>query len=203
MNDLPILPAPVGPSPAADPWLAWADEVRRCDRCALAKHRTQVVLYRGARRPRVAFVGEAPGKEEDLRGVPFVGRAGRLLDAAIATLPLRTAEFGVLNVVKCRPPNNRLPAFAVQACRPFLERQLELLDPRVLVSLGAHALTSLDPSAPPITQAAGRPRALGTRTLFPLVHPAATFRARRYAERWQADIARLGRWLDGRDLETL
>lgn len=185
------------------PWTAWANEVRACQRCALAAHRTQVVLYRGAPHPVLAFVGEAPGVAEDRTGLPFVGRAGRCLDRAIATLGIEETRWGVLNVVKCRPPNNRLPASAVTACRPFLERQLTMLDPRVIVTLGAHALASLDAGAPAVSAAAGQPRVVGARTIFPLVHPAATFRSRRYAERWDADVLRLGAWLRTTGLETL
>lgn len=184
-------------------WAAWAEEVRRCRRCALAESRTQVVLYRGAPHPILAFVGEAPGKDEDRTGQPFMGRAGRRLDRAIARIGLRDDAYGVLNVVKCRPPNNQLPAFAVRACRPFLERQLAMLDPRVVVPLGAHALASLDGTAPAITAAAGQPRKLGARTIFPLVHPAAAFRSLRYAERWERDVDRLADWLRLTDLETL
>lgn len=189
--------------PRTPDWSRWADEVRGCHRCALVDSRTQVVLYRGSAHPRVAFVGEAPGREEDLTGQPFVGRSGRRLDAAIAALGLGPDAYGILNVVKCRPPENRLPAMAVRACRPFLERQLEMLAPRLLVTLGAHALAALDPAAPAITVAAGHPRAAGDRQLFPLLHPAATFRSRAYAARWESDLERLGRWLHRAGLETL
>lgn len=197
-----------GSFPAA--WSAWSQEVAGCRRCPLGESRTQVVLYRGAPHPRVAFVGEAPGRDEDRTGLPFVGRAGKRLDAGIAQVGLGPSEFGVLNVVKCRPPNNRLPRLAVVACRPFLDRQLAMLRPQVVVTLGAHALASLDPKAPAITAAAGQPRPGASWTLFPLVHPAATFRSRRYAARWDADLRRLGEWLhraadSGRppNLETL
>lgn len=189
--------------PDTPAWHAWSEEVRQCRRCALSATRTNVVLYRGAAHPALAFVGEAPGKEEDRTGRPFVGRAGRRLDAAIRALALDPGSYGVLNVVKCRPPENRLPAFAVRACRPFLDQQLEMLAPRVIVPLGAHALASLDPAAPAISRAAGIPRRVGPRTVFPLLHPAATFRSARFAARWEADVARLGAWLRATDLETL
>ncbi len=176
-------------------WESLSAEIRACRLCPLGSIRTHAVVYRGSASPRVVFVGEAPGAEEDRRGVPFVGRSGRRLDAAIERVGLRPGEFGVLNVLKCRPPGNRFDRSAARTCRPYLDRQLALLAPRALVSLGASALRSLDPQAPAVLQAAGRPRPWRTIALFPLVHPAAALRSRRFAERWDSDVARLGRWL--------
>jgi uracil-DNA glycosylase len=143
----------------------------------------------------VVFVGEAPGAEEDRTGRPFVGRSGRILDAAIASLPLRAEEIGVLNVLKCRPPGNRFDVRAARTCRPFLDRQLALLAPEVLVPLGAWALRTLDPEAPPVLRAAGLPRGEPGRRLFPLVHPAASLRSGRLRTRWETDVAALRIWL--------
>ncbi len=140
----------------------------------------------------MVFVGEAPGRAEDATGRPFVGASGRRLDRAIAELGLRMDEVGVINLVKCRPPENRLPRRSVLACRPFLERQLELLDPPVIVTLGRHALAELVPDAPPITQAAGRERSWNRRPLVPLLHPAAVLHNPKLAPRWAADLDRLG-----------
>jgi uracil-DNA glycosylase len=152
------------------------------------------VVYRGGRRPSVVFVGEAPGAAEDACGEPFVGRAGRRLDAAIATLGVGDAEFGVLNLIKCRPPANRFDPAAAEACRPYLDAQLRLLAPRRLVTLGAHALEALDPTAPRILLAAGRPRSVAGTPLFPLLHPAAV-RSHATAARWDADVGALRTWL--------
>jgi uracil-DNA glycosylase len=162
----------------------------------LGSVRTQAVVYRGSLAPWLVFVGEAPGAAEDRAGLPFVGRSGRRLDAAIAAIGLREDEYGVLNLLKCRPPQNRFDRSAARTCRPFLERQLTLLEPSALVSLGASALHGLDPDAPPMLRAAGTPRPLGPRTLFPLIHPAAALRSTRLAERWTADVAGLRDWLD-------
>lgn len=141
-------------------------------------------------------MGEAPGAAEDLAGVPFVGRSGRLLDAAIAAVGLRDGEFGVLNVLKCRPPENRFDRSAAHTCRPFLDRQLELLRPAVLVPLGAWALRAIAPEAPPVLRAAGLPRRGPDGTaVFPLIHPAASLRSGRLRSRWTEDVAALGRWL--------
>jgi uracil-DNA glycosylase len=129
--------------------------------------------------------------------VPFVGRSGKLLDRAVGELGATLGAYGVLNVLKCRPPENRFDPHAAATCRPYLWRQLELLEPRVLAPLGARALRALDPAAPPILQAAGVPRPGPTAWLFPLVHPAAALRSRRLRARWEGDVRALGRWLGG------
>ena len=155
-------------------------------------------MYRGSLRPRVVFVGEAPGAEEDRVGRPFVGRSGRRLDAAIARIGLVESDFGVLNVLKCRPPKNRFDPSAARTCRPYLDRQLAWLRPSVLVPLGRHALRTVDPEAGPILEVAGRPRPRGSVAIFPLLHPAAALRSRRWAERWERDVSALGSWLASR-----
>jgi uracil-DNA glycosylase len=183
------------PPPRPDSWDRLTREIEQCELCPLSRTRTHVVIYRGGRAPRVVFVGEAPGAEEDRTGLPFQGRSGRRLDAAIREVRLEAAEFGVLNLFKCRPPKNRFDPRAARACRPYLDRQLALLAPERLVSLGAHALRALDPTSPPILRVAGTPRSSAWGPLFPLVHPAAALRSRRLAERWNADVIALGRWL--------
>jgi uracil-DNA glycosylase family 4 len=183
------LDSPEGPPTGA--WRSLTREVERCTRCPLHLGRTHAVVYRGAERPRVVFVGEAPGAEEDRRGRPFVGRSGRLLDAGLRTIGLAPEQYGIVNLVKCRPPGNVFSRSAASACRSYLDRQLALLAPAVVVSLGANALRALDPTAPPMMQAAGTERTLGERRLFPLLHPAATFRSRKNRARWDEDLARL------------
>jgi uracil-DNA glycosylase len=153
------------------------------------------VVYRGGAAPRLVFVGEAPGEAEDRQGVPFVGRSGRILDAALERLPLGPDDVGILNVLKCHPPHNRFDAAAARTCRPYLERQLDLLRPSVVVPLGRMALRALDPDAPAILEVAGTPRSSTRGPLFPLVHPAAALRSRRLRERWERDVERLGAWL--------
>jgi len=176
-------------------WFALEGEIRSCQKCPLGATRTNAVIYRGSPNPRVVFVGEAPGATEDRLGIPFVGRSGRLLDAAVSGVGIGPAEFGILNLVKCRPPRNRFDRSAAVTCRSYLDRQLELLRPTVLVSLGAHALRALDPNAPRVLLAAGHPRSLPGRTLFPLIHPAASLRSRAMSERWRTDFVALGAWL--------
>ena len=194
------MPEPVAPSPptradaaGAVPdarriaWEALSNEIRTCRRCALGATRTQAVVYRGSLAPTLVFVGEAPGAEEDRTGLPFAGRAGRRLDAAVERLRLPPGTYGMLNVLKCRPPANRFDPTAARVCRPFLERQLALLRPTVVVPLGAWALRALDPAAPPILRAAGAARPGGPPAVFPLVHPSAV-RSRALARRWSDDL---------------
>ncbi len=146
-----------------------------------------MVIYRGPPAPRLLFVGEAPGKEEDARGLPFVGRSGGLLDTAIAKASWPAEAVGVTNVVMCRPPRNRLPPGAVEACHPWLEQKVLLLDPPVLATLGGTALRALVPDAPRPLEAAGRWYSWEGRPLFALLHPAATLRSRRFSQRWDQD----------------
>ena len=192
------LPTPAQPARSGalrDAWEALSAEIRSCRQCPLGAIRKNAVVYRGSLRPRVVFVGEAPGAEEDRVGAPFVGRSGARLDAAIARLPLTENEYGILNVLKCRPPRNRFDPAAARTCRPYLERQLGLLSPATLVPLGRVALRALVPDAPPILAASGRPLPGRSAAVFPLLHPAAALRSRRWAERWERDVTALGEWL--------
>ncbi|MGI0131706.1 MAG: uracil-DNA glycosylase [Thermoplasmata archaeon] len=177
------------------PWAQLVAEVESCRACPLHAHREHVVVYRGAAHPWVVFVGEAPGAEEDRAGRPFVGRAGRRLDAAIDVLALGPEEVGILNLIKCRPPGNRFDRRAATACRPFLDRQLALLGPKLLVPLGAHALQALVPGAPRVTTSAGHLIEGDGTAIFPLLHPAAAMHAPGYRERWEKDVRTLARTL--------
>lgn len=142
----PATPAPAAEisAPAtstADGWPELLDAIRNCRDCELCRNRRQVVPGIGDTAPEWLFIGEGPGAEEDARGEPFVGQAGRLLDAMLAALDLtRSNKVYIANAVKCRPPNNRTPEVAeMAACRPWLVRQIELLRPKVIVLLGKAA----------------------------------------------------------------
>ena len=172
-----------------------SQEIRGCVKCPLHATRIQAVVYRGSLSPRLLFVGEAPGAEEDRVGVPFVGRSGQRLDSAVAHLGLTAQEYGVLNLLKCRPAGNRFDPDAARTCRPYLDRQVDLLSPEIVVTLGSSALHALAPEAPPMLKAAGIPRRSARGPIFPLIHPAAALRSRRFAERWTRDIDALSRWL--------
>lgn len=139
--------APATPASDATAPGNWSDleaAVSGCTRCALARRRTRTVFGVGARSARWMIVGEAPGAEEDRRGEPFVGRAGRLLDAMLAAIGLARAEVFITNIVKCRPPGNRDPApEEADACWPYLERQIELVNPALLLAVGRVAAQRL------------------------------------------------------------
>jgi uracil-DNA glycosylase family 4 len=178
--------------PATEAWRSLSEEIQCCRRCPLGATRTQAVIYRGGATPTVVLVGEAPGAEEDRLGRPFVGRSGRRLDAALTSAGLTEGEFGIINLLKCRPPENRFDASAADCCRPFLDRQLAELRPRLLIPLGARALQALDRDAPPITKCAGQRRPGSDPAIFPLLHPAAALHAPRLRAQWDENVQALG-----------
>lgn len=153
---------------------ALASDVAACTACGLCRTRTMVVPGVGDARADWMFVGEAPGAEEDERGEPFVGQAGRLLDNMLAALGLgRRRGVYIANVLKCRPPNNRTPEPAeVAACRPYLERQIELVAPKLVVALGRSAASTLLGVDASIASLRGRVHRLHGRPLVVTYHPA-------------------------------
>jgi uracil-DNA glycosylase len=155
-----------------------AVEASTCTRCALAAGRTQVVFGTGDPQADLLFVGEGPGAEEDRQGLPFVGRSGQLLDRLLLEeIGLTRDQVYIANVVKCRPPDNRDPLPAeIEACRPYLRRQLELIEPRVVVTLGKFAGQLLLDSKVPITKLRGQAYRFGRAVLIPTVHPAYALR---------------------------
>jgi DNA polymerase len=176
---------------------AIAVEVRACTRCRLAQTRTHAVPGEGHPDTEVVFVGEGPGQTEDQQGRPFVGRAGDLLVRLLATLGWRRQEVFITNIVKCRPPGNRDPEpDEIAACAPYLMRQLEVLDPAVVVTLGRFSMAHFRPGER-ITQihgtAAPSPDATGTRDalVYALYHPAAALRSSEVERQSYADIAGL------------
>jgi len=149
-----------------------------CTRCPLAPTRTHVVFGVGREDADLMFVGEGPGADEDRTGEPFVGRAGKLLTSLIEGIGLTRAEVYIGNVVKCRPPGNRDPhPDEITACRPYLERQLDLIAPRVVVTLGNFATKLLLDTKVGITKLRGQPRPFRDgATLIPVLHPSAVLR---------------------------
>jgi len=153
-----------------------------CTACPLSAGRTQVVFGNGDPDADLMFVGEGPGRDEDLKGIPFVGRSGQLLDRLLQEeLGITRDDCYVANVVKCRPPGNRDPLPAeIESCRPWLERQIELVDPKVIVTLGNFATRLLLESTEGITRLRGRVYDLEmagrTRQLVPTFHPSAALR---------------------------
>jgi len=171
-------------------------EASSCTRCALSQTRTQVVFGNGHPDADLMFVGEAPGFHEDQQGIPFVGQAGKLLDKLLAGIGLTRADVYVANTLKCRPPGNRDPQpIEIESCEPYLFRQVELIEPRVVATLGNFATKLLTGSRVGITRVRGTPqvREVGDRTVFllPLLHPAAALRTPSLVDTLREDFAKL------------
>jgi uracil-DNA glycosylase family 4 len=150
-----------------------ADEIRVCTRCELHRTRTKSVPGEGPADARVMLIGEAPGWNEDQQGRPFVGAAGRFLDELLAQAGLRRDEVFITNVVKSRPPGNRDPLpDEIAACAPYLERQIEVIDPDVIVTLGRYSMARWFPGER-ISKIHGQPKQVGRRLIVPMYHPAA------------------------------
>ena len=180
---------------------AIATEVRACTRCRLAQTRTRAVPGEGRADTEVMLVGEGPGQTEDQQGRPFIGRAGDLLVKLLSTLGWRRQEVFITNIVKCRPPGNRDPEpDEIAACLPYLQRQLEVLDPAVVVTLGRFSMAHFRPGER-ITQIHGThvpaPPATGARDAlaFAMFHPAAALRSSDVERQSYDDIAVLPRVL--------
>jgi uracil-DNA glycosylase family 4 len=185
--------ATAGPSAPPSDLAALAASASDCRRCRLAEGRTQVVFGTGTASAKLLFVGEGPGAEEDAQGLPFVGRSGKLLDRLVLEeIGLTRDRFYIANVVKCRPPGNRDPRpDEVEACSPWLEQQLALLRPRVVVTLGNFASKLLLGSSQGIGRLRGRTYAWRGATLVPTYHPAAVLRGGNEAmAQMRADLVR-------------
>lgn len=170
---------------------AVAADVQICTLCGLCTSRTNAVPGEGSATSGIMFIGEGPGYHEDQQGRPFVGRAGELLNDLLRSVPLHRADVFITNVVKCRAPENRDPMSAeVDACRPYLESQIALLGPRVIVPLGRHSLGWFFPDAR-ISREHGRMLRWRDYVVFPVYHPAAALRSTSVREMLEADMKRL------------
>jgi uracil-DNA glycosylase len=157
---------------------AIAAEAAGCTRCRLHQSRTQVVFGQGDPRADLMFVGEAPGLHEDRQGVPFVGPSGQLLNRLLEGIGLRRQDVYICNVVKSRPPQNRDPLpDEIAACRPWLDAQVRLVDPKVVVTLGNFAARTLLETTTGISRLRGRAYPFQGRVLLPTFHPAAALHA--------------------------
>lgn len=177
-------------------------EVQACTKCPLHETRTKAVFGAGDADAEVMFVGEAPGAEEDRQGLPFVGRAGQLLNQMLEGIGLARDDVFIANVLKSRPPGNRDPQpLEIEACRPYLLEQVRLIEPRVVCTLGNFATKLLSGNPAGITRVRGTPQVheLGGRTVFllPLFHPAAALRTPAVKETLRADFELLPRLLAG------
>jgi uracil-DNA glycosylase len=175
---------------------ALAEQVSGCTRCRLAQGRTQVVFGVGNPHADLMFVGEAPGFHEDKQGLPFVGQAGKLLDKLLAGIGLSRADVYITNTLKCRPPGNRDPQpDEIESCEPHLFRQIELIEPRVVATLGNFATKLLSGKPTGITRVHGveQETTIGASSvlLYPLYHPAAALYTPKMLEVLQHDFARI------------
>ena len=165
------------------------EEIGDCTRCALHKGRNHLVFADGSPTARLMFVGEGPGADEDAQGLPFVGRAGQLLNNMIAAMGLKREECYIANVVKCRPPGNRTPdPEEANTCAPFLFRQIDVVHPQVLVALGATAATYLLGARQPLAGLRGRVHAFRGMSLIVTYHPAYLLRDPRQKKEAWADL---------------
>ncbi len=178
------------------------EEASTCTKCPLSETRDKVVFGAGNADADLMFVGEAPGAEEDRQGLPFVGRAGQLLNQLLEGIGMSRQDVFIANVLKCRPPGNRDPQpLEIETCRPYLFEQVRLIEPKVVCTLGNFATKLLSGSPAGITKVRGTPQVheLGSRTVFllPLFHPAAALRTPAVKETLRGDFERLPGLLAG------
>mgnify|MGYP001593758751 CR=1 FL=1 len=166
-------------------------EVSVCTDCPLSRNRSRAVPGEGPENAKIMLIGEAPGFNEDKQGRPFVGAAGHFLEELLALARLRRQDVYITNTVKCRPLNNRDPLPAeMAACRKYLDRQMAVISPRVVVTLGRYSLTSFLPKET-IGKARGKPRNVDGTILFPMYHPAAALHQQSLRKVIEEDIKKL------------
>ena len=172
-----------------------ASEISVCTRCELHRTRTKSVPGEGPADARIMFIGEAPGWNEDQQGRPFVGAAGKFLEELLAEAGLTRGDVFITNVVKSRPPGNRDPLpDEISACAPFLDRQIEVIDPEVIVTLGRYSMARWFPGER-ISRIHGQPKKVGRRLIVPMYHPAAALHQQALKKTILEDFGRLPRIL--------
>ncbi len=170
-----------------------AAQIGDCHRCPLGDTRTHLVFGVGREDADIMFVGEAPGRNEDLKGEPFVGAAGKLLDELLASIGLHRSDVYIANILKCRPPGNRNPEpLEIDTCTPFLREQVRLVSPRVIVTLGNFATRFVLKTTEGITRIRGTVQHAGRFTVLPIFHPAAALYDGSKRDVLFADFALLG-----------
>jgi len=183
----------------ADTWVALQNKVQDCQLCSLSKSRTQTVFGSGNTQAKLLLIGEAPGADEDRQGQPFVGKAGKLLDAMLFAIGLHRDQVYICNVLKCRPPNNRNPLpDEVESCASYLQTQLELIQPKVILALGRFAAHSLLQTDIPIYKMRENNNLLPGSEIPVVVtyHPASLLRnPEQKAQSWQ-DLCRVSKILE-------
>jgi uracil-DNA glycosylase family 4 len=166
-------------------------EMASCRQCELAKYRNRVVPGEGAEDAEIVFIGEAPGWHEDQQGRPFVGSAGQFLEELLASIGLKREEVYICNVIKCRPPQNRDPLpIEIRTCQPWLDRQLELIHPKLVVTLGRYSLARFFPGET-ISKVHGKTRKEGDVLYYAMYHPAAALHQQSLRQTIQADMLKI------------
>ena len=168
-----------------------AAEIATCAKCILSKSRTKAVPGEGPENAPILFIGEGPGFHEDKQGRPFVGAAGQFLEELLAGIGIKRQDVFIGNVVKCRPPGNRDPLpDEIEACRPYLDRQIEAINPKVIVTLGRYSMARWFPNAK-ISAIHGQPRKIEGRLIVPMYHPAAALHQPSLRREVEADFGKL------------
>ena len=171
-------------------------EVLACTLCSLSQKRTRAVPGEGSRTADIVFIGEGPGYYEDQEGRPFVGPAGKLLDQLLVSVGLKREDVYITNMVKCRPPNNRDPLPGeIKACKPYLDRQLDMIAPKIVVTLGRYSFSRFFPTES-IGKARGKLRRWKGLSIYPMYHPAAALRNSSLRAALERDFERLPSLLD-------
>jgi DNA polymerase len=167
------------------------EAVKQCQECILAQGRTNSVPGEGPEDAEIIFIGEGPGFHEDRQGRPFVGAAGKYLEELLAKIDLSRGQVYITNVVKCRPPGNRDPQpDEIAACRPHLDRQIDLIRPRLVVTLGRFSMQRYFPGAS-ISRIHGQPKRVGSVIYYPMFHPAAALHQPRWRSLVEEDILKI------------
>jgi uracil-DNA glycosylase family 4 len=170
---------------------AIAIEITECTKCPLHQGRTQTVPGSGSATASIMFIGEGPGQREDEQGIPFVGRSGQYLNYLLNLIDLKRPDVFITNVVKCRPPGNRDPqADEMAACKAYLDRQIETINPEVIVTVGRYSMARYFPKAK-ISAIHGQPKYDDGRAYYPIYHPAAALRNPGLRRDMEADFQRL------------
>jgi DNA polymerase len=174
-------------------------EIAKCQRCILAQSRKNPVPGEGPENARILFIGEGPGFHEDQQGRPFVGAAGHFLEELLAEIGLTREDVYICNIIKCRPPQNRDPLpEEIEACKPFLDRQIELISPQMVVTLGRFSMERYFPAAK-ISQMHGQPRKIGGIIYYPMYHPAAALHQPKWRQVVLDDMSKIPQILSQAD----
>jgi DNA polymerase len=166
-------------------------EIIVCQKCILSQGRTHAVPGEGPENAEIMFIGEGPGFHEDRQGRPFVGAAGNYLNELLENIGLKREQVYITNVVKCRPPGNRDPQpEEIEACRPYLDKQVELIRPRLIITLGRYSMQRYIPGAS-ISRIHGQPNRVGNVIYYPMFHPAAALHQPRWKDMVEEDMKKI------------